>query len=390
MKIRNYLTAVLCLITLLFCGGAIYAMTSIEVVNHFETGIVDISLKEYKIVDGKEVLWEDSPTILPGDRISKIPRIYNRGCDCYLRARVIFRDAEELDEKNIFGLDSNWILADDGYYYYTEILEKDSQVDFFQGLEIPVDFSQSYEEQRFSMDIVVDAIQSENFKPEFQAADPWGNVEIIACEKEGTNVLQTLISSDRKTFLITYEGESEKLVSNSEDFFANIPVLMPGDEFEDCITFDNTSSEDIKLYFFSVASDENNLPDKILLNITESLEKENHTVYEGTVRTEDLKEGILLGTLSAKSKGCFSFKISVPKELQNQYALSKSHVTWIFSTEPVRNIYAESVQTGDFGNFLGYLCLMAVSGILCCFIGVKSLRGREKNNEKKEFCQKKL
>ena len=67
---------ILFVMTMLFCRTEIYAKTSVDVTNHFETGIVDIGIKEYREVNGKEELWEDNLTVLPGDRVSKIPRIY--------------------------------------------------------------------------------------------------------------------------------------------------------------------------------------------------------------------------------------------------------------------------------------------------------------------------
>ena len=51
----------------IFSCGLIYGMVSVEVTNEFETGIVDISLKEYQKIGNKEILSEDAPTILQGD-----------------------------------------------------------------------------------------------------------------------------------------------------------------------------------------------------------------------------------------------------------------------------------------------------------------------------------
>ena len=244
MKRRHFLV-MLGLSAVLFCTGTIHAMTSVDVTNRFDTGIVDIELSEYQLNGDKEEKWVDKTEILPADEISKIPRIHNDGNDCYVRAKITYNDTTEIDDSCLYGMSDKWEKADDGYFYFTDILPHGEDVDIFQGIKIPVDFSQDNEGKSFSIDIDVDAIQSKNFVPQFTAASPWGSVEILECKKEGLYDISTFGQTDNKSFMIVYQGSSKELITNHTDFFGNIPYLMPGDVYKDSAKIINNSNNDI-------------------------------------------------------------------------------------------------------------------------------------------------
>ena len=73
-----------CFLAVFVLKENVYAAGWAEVLNGFETGIVDIEITEYQEIDGNEILWEDDQEIIPGKVISKIPRIRNNGCECYI------------------------------------------------------------------------------------------------------------------------------------------------------------------------------------------------------------------------------------------------------------------------------------------------------------------
>lgn len=356
---------------LLLFSGTVYAMKSVDVVNEFATGIVDIELEEYqKNENNVEEPWKDKSDILPGQNISKIPRIQNDGNDCYVRVKITYRDTEEINDECLFGMSEDWIKADDGYYYYTKVLPHGEDVDVFQGLIIPEDFSQDNEGKSFYIDIDADAIQSKNFTPDFQAAAPWGSVEILECEKEGMYDVSTFKESDSRSFQISYEGEVKGLMRNHDDFFENFPYLMPGDKFSDSAELVNNGNHDVKIYFRSEALDDSELLDKIKLKITTRIGGVTKVIYEGPLRAEDLSETIELGIIPKGKTAYFDFEIEVPAYLNNKYTILDSYVRWIFSTKPIikpstdpgepdkepeteppytgpGSQYAESVRTGD-------------------------------------------
>lgn len=364
----------------LFFGGVAYALTSVEVVNNFETGIVDISLSEYSIVNGEETEWVDNPVIMPADKISKIPRISNQGNECYVRAKLTFRGIPEISESNLYGIGENWFKADDGYYYYREVLGEGDAVDLFKGVNIPEDLPQEYEGRSFNIDIEADAVQSKNFTPSFNSPAPWGNVEILKCEKEGKYDINYFKKPDNNGFEIVYQSDSGKLIKNSDDFFKNFPYMMPGDTYSDEVSIENSSSNSIKLYFRSEAEDESELLDKVLLTISTEIEGKREVVYEGNLRAVELSKDVILGEIGSNGTGKFKFEISVPAELNNKYSFENSYVKWVFSTEPIKNTKpsgtGRSAKTGD--SFKLGLCLSMIG----LSVGVMAIIGKARGGKK--------
>lgn len=338
------------------CGSGAYvlAMTETSVTNPFTTGVVDIKLNEYQMSDGEEIPYEDVKDILPGQTISKIPRIHNFGNDCYVRAKVTMEGTEETIR--IENMDERWKMSKDGYFYYQEILPTGAETDIFQQVTIPTDFSQEVEGKAFDLKIDVDAVQSKNFAPDFEADSPWGPVEIQKCIKEGQYDIRTFQAADNQPLRVVYQGDSKSLMSEPEDFFHNFPVLMPGDEFTDAADLTNNSGDAIDLYFRSEAEDDK-LLEKIQLQITAEIDGKAQEVYSGPIRAKELADNKLLGSLPAESTGRFQFKVSVPPELDNEYTVLADQVTWFFSTEPVKDELIK-IQTGD-ARMTGYLLILS-------------------------------
>lgn len=93
MKKKYMMAACACMSCVLLGSGTyVYARPETSVTNHFSTGVVDINLDEYELTaNGGEEPFRDytgkkgeNPLIMPGDDISKIPRITNDGNDCYV------------------------------------------------------------------------------------------------------------------------------------------------------------------------------------------------------------------------------------------------------------------------------------------------------------------
>ena len=356
---RKLFIILLGLSLMLFGCGLIFAMISVEVTNHFETGIVDISLAEFQKVGDTEELWEDNPTVLPGDVVSKIPRVHNDGNDCYIRAKITIRDTSEITESSLLGITDLWHKAPDGYYYYTKVLPHGEDVDIFQAVSIPVDLPDDNQGQLFHVDIDVDAIQSKNFTPEFDTASPWGRVEILECKKEGQYDISTFKQAGNLSFKIEYQGDAKKLIKNHDDFFANIPYIMPGDTYSDAVSISNDGNKDMQIYFRSAADDPSDLLDKIQLTITTEIDGAAKAFYQGSLRAAQLSDNVILGTIPAGEKGSFNFTISVPAELNNEYTIQSSQLKWIFSTEFIEEPIAP--ETGDKSNILFYIGLLGLS-----------------------------
>lgn len=335
---KRQLVAALAVISIVLCasGTVIYAMPESSVVNHFRTGIVDIDLKEYMLLEnGKETEWSDSGNVFPGMKISKIPRIINNGNDCYVRVKITFGDMDVLNEANIFGMDDSWIKAEDGYYYYKNILMNKDSVDVFRGITVPEALSREKLEGQISLEIDADAVQADNFTPDFESSDPWRSTEILKNEKN--NDYEDILSSEKEnvSLQIEYQGEAGKLIVNPEDFFSNFPVLLPGDSYSDRAVIENSGSNEAKIYFKNEILKEDEILDKIRLTVSFIQNERETLVYEGSLKGEELVQSICLGTIPPGEKGELCFKIDVPESLDNAYSKITSCVKWIFSTEEI-------------------------------------------------------
>ena len=131
-----------------------------------------VRIEEYqRRSDGRVVPWADNPVVLPGGVISKIPRIVNEGPDVeMIRVKLTFRGTKQAAEleSGIFGWGEGWEKADDGYYYYQKGLGHGETTELFQGLVIPVEFSEEEAGQTFWMDITVEAAEEAGW----EEADP--------------------------------------------------------------------------------------------------------------------------------------------------------------------------------------------------------------------------
>ncbi len=172
-------------------GISAYFTDTTEVTNKAKMGIVDIDLKEYTLDDeGKKVEWKDLENVLPGQEINKIPEIecVDGAADCYIRAKVTINNNKEdsttedikLTLENLNIDTSKWLYcAQDGYFYYKNILSDDDEpVVLFTKVNIPSAMANEWSLKEFSIDITADAIQSENFTPDFSESttNPWPGI----------------------------------------------------------------------------------------------------------------------------------------------------------------------------------------------------------------------
>ena len=69
---------------------------SVTVTNHISVGDINISLRELEKKDGREMKYQDRRIVLPGDEISKIPRITNHSEQLFF---LIFRRQPLMDRR---------------------------------------------------------------------------------------------------------------------------------------------------------------------------------------------------------------------------------------------------------------------------------------------------
>ena len=304
-----------------FClPSSVYASfaDSVSVENKIFTGDIQIGIKEYEIRNGKEVAYSNPKVILPGDQISKIPRITNYASPCWIRAKIIFQNASKnlngLDESMILHIGKSWKKSGE-YYYYTKVLDNGKSTDLFTGVSIPAAWTDAHSDQKMQIQIRVDAIQSANFQCVHETNGK------ITCKKE------------KIPLYVQFNGAAHKLIAVPDDFFSNFSKAMPGDLLMDDVEISNTTENEAEIFFQTKVENQSAMQETLLEKLNLTITMRGVVIYEGNLRASSLNEGISLGKFLPGQKERLSFSIVIPKELDNLYALQDASVRWIFTVK---------------------------------------------------------
>lgn len=338
------------------CISGIYAFTNtsiLKVKNEVNTGAIRIDLKEYTIIDGQELIYTDSEkTVMPGQIISLIPRVSNIGDSSYIRTKLSYTSENEgliqVSDDNVEGMNSNWIKKGD-YWYYKNIVNPNENVDVFSSFRIPVDVPNEFQGNSIYLNIAVEAVQADNFTPDFNSESPWHG---ITTEASNTTYQSDLIQINPSA-VVEYSNNANLYISVPEDFFTELGHIVPGDSITEEVTIKNTKDV-ITKYYLSTEGVEGvtekglELLDKLQLKIVAN----DKVIYNGKANKI---ENELLGEYKPNGTGKLSFTITVPSELGNEFADLSSMIRWHFSVgegdaipEPEPEPEPEKTpQTGD-------------------------------------------
>ena len=354
-------------------GTAVHAQeeegdTTVVVVNNGQMGLVSIGLSEYEYdADGNEIPYIDNKLVAPGDSITKIARIHNEAEKCWIRARLIW-DSEVIKDlsDDMAVIADGWIKRGE-YYYYTKPLENGEDMDFLKAINIPTYWGNEYKNQMFHCTVQADAVQYAHFTPDFDSEDPWFGTPIevsIYDSYSGTT------SND--LFQVVYKGGAEGLVRVGDDFFHNWGILMPGDVLSDKVELKNEFEYPITMYF----SIEKLVDDKLAKAIRIEIKDGDKVIFEGSLA--DALNEIEIAYLKKGESKTLTYTITVPPELQNEYALLKTKTKWIFRCA----IHYPPVPPGKNTGVGGAPYLYAAVGIAATAMFVmKKKREEEDENE---------
>ena len=334
--------------------------SSLDVLNEFQNGIIDIEIGEEQSNVNKQL-------ILPFDEICKNPYIKNNGSDCYVRAKLTFSDENIVADIN--GLSADWFLNNDGYFYYTKILKSNEKINIFESIKLG-DIDQEQELTDFSIDINVDAIQSKNFIADFNSTTPWSDVEVLKTNEKNPNVTEYK-PLPNTSFKIIYQDDIKGMIKNFDSFFNSVSTLMPGDCHEEILEIQNSTNKQQVIYFATQNISNEDFLSKVKFSI---VNERGNSVFEGTL-AENKK--IIIDTLDAKTSSTIKFTIEIPKDLNNEFALDTSSVKWVFSTQQIEDV--EVPQTGVSSNIEIYLLLMLAS-IIGLIFSIKGMKKHDKEN----------
>lgn len=338
-------------ILLIFLGiSGAYAVfsDSVTVKNHIATGDINISLKEYQKKNGKEIFYRNPIEVLPGDFISKIPRITNQGMPCWIRTKISFQNNLEMKdgfgEKNIEGISWDWKKKGE-YYYYTKPLKKGESVDFFTGVSVPFFWTEDYSGQKLRIGIQADAIQAANFHPDFQEMSPWGNQIVEKCIHETNG--KTDCKLEDVELSVKFHGDAQKLLAVPADFFRNFGAILPGDTKKDEISISNTDKNAVEIFFRTEIQNQTKEQKELLEKLALTVSMNGKKFYTGNLKSSSLERSVLLGKFEPQTEGKLTFSITAPPNLKNSYALRDASVNWIFTVNKKDGVFTDSPLSPD-------------------------------------------
>lgn len=351
--------------------------------NIFSTDSVNIDLIEYmKKNDNSEVLYDGKKRIVfPGNNVSLIPKVINLGANCYIRAKVTFEADKDVFEDNnnyIFDISDKWKKYGD-YYYYSDVVNTGEKIEIFNNVKIPTNLPEKYSGKNIIVTVSADAIQSDNFNPNYSLADPWYG------EKVAKSVSNTYgVDLKDKNFNVEpkFENDAEKYIEISKNFFGNLNKIVPGDEYTENVKLTNKTDKETE-YFYGIE-----IPENLGDNEKSLLEKVQLVVIKND--TETIYSDILLnhknnsiGKLKPNEEANIKFILKIPKELDNNFSMLNVKFSWKFSVQPEENLIEKIVKevvntpkTGDlkFDLSLSLFFISAIVLIIVLFLEYRMKR----------------
>ena len=371
---------------------------SVTVTNHISTGDINIALKELEKKENTEISYQNRKIILPGDDISKIPRITNRSEPCWVRVRITYTDDLEgekgMDDSNLSGMSERWVKKGE-YFYYTRKLKQGESADVFTGVSVPREWTEAYQEKHLGITIVADAIQAANFIPDFRAMTPWGNQKMQRCVHDTDGLI--VKKKEPVKLDVEFEGNAHKLIAAPDDFFSGFSAAMPGDVFEDSVEIGNTTENMAEIFFRTSPECKSVKDQEFLKKLKLEISMDGKKLYAGDILAASLNKAVSLGKFARGKEGRMDFKVTIPPELDNTYALRKGDVKWIFSVEEEKEVQTvtsvpelsekekvpaeenyknrtgkissktKPVKTGDDTNLWLFILLGGTAFLVCCF-----------------------
>ncbi len=305
--------------------SGVYALTIQNTSTAINTGIVDIEIKNYMLDNtNNEVEFEDSGVLMPGVTTSYIPKIINWGKDCFLRIKIDYINSNINFEDYVIGF-SNRFTKNGEYYYYDGVVNSGEIIKLFDAITIPSNALDLATDKELKIKIYAEAIQERNFVPNYSSNTPWGDVVPTANAQDSINI----DIDDEMTIIIKYQDASENDIQVKDDFLDRLKDLMPGDNFSDSIVIKNNNNEKTKYYLEIGTEEKSELARKLLEQIQLTITSENgNAVYNGKLL---LDNKLILKELEPGQTDKFEFRISVPKELSNEYTKLNPNLILVFS-----------------------------------------------------------
>ena len=267
---------------------------------------------------------EPDSVLYLGQPTSYIIQVTNRYNASWVRVKI---DSVLNNEKHIEispRLNNGWIKRGD-YYYYTEPLSYKEDVVMCEYIQLNPDQAV---EGTISLKVSADAIQAENFMPDFDSEDPFRGVKIESSVQIDDEQWKQNMEQKQGLIHTVFDDATQSLIDDTE-LFKDTQILFPGASLQDSFHVQNESKKIMEISLFS-GSEESYSPEskRILLEI----KRDGQVIYYDSLLNEDIQQGITLATLSPNTTSQITFSIHVPEDVTNELIVQNIAVNWSFKT----------------------------------------------------------
>lgn len=340
-------SVILQIITILVVSSVItftFAEKIISTYGIFETDGVDVSIKTE----------QSDKTVAPDMTVRYSPVITYKGVDAYIRFKLnISTDAIKLSQFK--GLNSDWVKQGE-YFYYSKPVKNNTKLKTFTSFHIPPEYDetepQDFMESVFNITATCDAVQAENFTPDFKNKNPWGDLIIQDNSYDG-NKYKEKRNKDHAEIRLNFKNPGQYSLSSDQMVKDRI---LPGDTYCNSIILENKGKENMDVYF-SVNRENQKEEYNLLDALTLSIKVDGKDFYKGNLRAEELNKWGLLTELEKGKKHVISYKIHAPKEMDNDYEEQFNHFKWNFKV----NTEEKNPLTGNIDTLFFWLSIILLS-----------------------------
>lgn len=287
------------------------------------TGGVSIDLKTYTGTEDKRVEAETFDELYPGEVRNYYINVINQAFPAYVRVKVVYDSTFEIENPDsmLGGISEDWVKKD-GYFYYTKALEQNTNIDLCKTFKVP-DISEGINNQ-IRLSIKADAIQSQNFTPDFESDDPWKGQKIEATKAIGE------IYTDERSYPVNHDNYTNVADKNVFKIKGN---PMPGDKFTDKIVATPLVNGTMN---FKVIYNDKNFPEEAAL-IKLIIKNGNTKLYEGSLFSSQLEYGVDIKNVQKGHKYTFNLEMQLDTKLVNVSEWTELPVTFFISTYEVQD-----------------------------------------------------
>ncbi|MBQ6496811.1 MAG: hypothetical protein IJI74_06560 [Firmicutes bacterium] len=377
---RKRIAVLLTAAAVLLAAGAAFASTNGTKIFHNRIGTSHVQVQVEQLQRTNEGLTEidSSQPVMPGEKCSYIPRVTVTGRDSYVRlqfeAMMNEDSSTSISAEDVYGLNEDWVRKGNRFYC-RNVIRTGEYSDVFEGIKIP-QMENGAGCTGFRVKVTADAIQSENFAPDFESNEPWGSVSIEASAEHGTVRSRAASSVETKTMEFR---ENNSIECPPEDLFDGFGELVAGDVRSDHLTLTNRSNVKRKVLFRTET-----VPSELLQQIRLRIRCGKRFTYEGSLDSQDLSDPVTCAVLDPGQSIDFCYSLQLPETADNRFQESAEDVMWIFETKKVRNTTpGKAVKTGDDAwrkvGFAILICLLMLVIILCLHKGKKNEKSAIRN-----------